>query len=319
MDFTLPDESAQLGRELARWTAKRSERLGEFDGFHRHDWEELVAFGVPGLTQSGGTEIDLVVGLMEVAQAGLPGPVVEAQLALDCGSDDAASALAKGLVVTSVAASATGQHVVVPWGAVADLVVDQATGEVLADGPLPPIRTEYPLAHGWLTRRSAASDVDALQPRRWRLTAAALTGLGRGALARTAAHAVERHQFGRPLASFQAVQFRLAECFNLLEGLRLCVLDAAWRATTGRPDADVAAALTWLWAERMAEQVADHCHQVYGALGFCTETGLVQLTSQMTWFRLAGGHRDAVRLVMDRRARAAGVPPSLVLAGFTTR
>src|SRR5262245_42347373 len=219
MEFSLPDETAQLARELARWTAKRSERLGEFTGFDRDDWLELVAFGLPGITQAGGTEVDLVVGLMEVAQAALPGPVIEAQLALDRGSDEATAALAKGAVITSVAASAAGEDVVVPWGAVADLVVDLATGEVVADSPLTPIRTEYPLAHGWLTRRTGVSEVDALQPRRWRLTAAALTGLGRGALTRTTAHAVERHQFGRPLASFQAVQFRLAECFNLLEGL----------------------------------------------------------------------------------------------------
>jgi hypothetical protein len=317
MDFTLPEQTSQLERELARWTAKRVERLGELDAFDRGDWKELVAFGLPGLTQSGGDEVDLVVGLMEVAKAGLPGPVIEAQLALDAGSTVAADALGEGLVVSSVPAVRPHGPVVVPWGAVADLVVDQADGAVVAEGPLPAVRSQYPLAHGWLeVSPPAVAPTDALAPRRWLLTSAVLAGLGRGALTRTTAHAVDRHQFGRPLASFQAVQFRLAECLNLLEGLRLCVLDAAWRASSGRPDAAVAAALTWLWADRTAEQVADHCHQVYGALGFCNETGLVQLTSQMMWFRLTGGHRDAVRYVMDRRARAAGVPPSRVLPGF---
>jgi hypothetical protein len=316
MDFSLPDETVQLERELARWTSKRSERLGEFDGFDVGDWKELVAFGLPGLTESGGTEIDLVVGLMEVARSGLPGPVVEGQLALDAGSREAVAALAQGLVVTSVPPQPSDEPAVVAWGAVADLVVDQGTGALLSPGSLPAWQTEYPLPHGWLAQPSRARGVDSLQARRWRLTSAALTGLGRGALTRATEHAVQRHQFGRPLASFQAVQFRLADCLNLLSGLRLCVLDAAWRATTGRPDADVASALTWLWAERVAEQVADHCHQVYGALGFCNETGLVQLTSQMMWYRLTGGHRDAVRFVIERRARAAGTPPSRVLPGF---
>jgi hypothetical protein len=316
MDFALPEETAQLERELSRWTAKRSERLGEFDGFDLGDWRELVAFGLPGLTQAGGTETDLVVGLMEVARAGVPGPVVEAQLALDTGNEAATSALAHGQVVTSVPAAATTKDVIVAWGAVADVVVDLANGEVVADGPLPPIRTEYPLPHGWLPRLANPAAADAFRGRRWRLAAAVVAGLGRGALARATTHTVERHQFGRPLASFQAVQFRLAECLNLLEGLRLGVLDAAWRATTGRADADVASALTWLWAERVAEQVADHCHQVYGALGFCNETGLVQLTSQLAWFRLSGDHRGAVRFVIDRRARSGGIPPSRVLAGF---
>jgi hypothetical protein len=316
MDFTLPEQTAQLERELARWTAKRAERLGELDAFDLADWRELVAFGLPGLTQAGGDEVDLVVGLMEVARAGLPGPVVEAQLALDAGSTAAASALAEGQVVSSVPAVRPRGAVIVPWGAVAQLVVDQADGSVLANGPLRAVRTEYPLAHGWLEDQPSAATTDPLRPRRWLLTSAVLAGLGRGALSRTTAHAVDRHQFGRPLASFQAVQFRLAECLNLLEGLRLCVLDAAWRAAEGRADAGVAAALTWLWAERTSEQVADHCHQVYGALGFCNETGLVPLTAQMMWFRVTGGHRDAVGYVMDRRARADGVPPSRVLPGF---
>src|SRR5262249_19085915 len=171
----------------------------------------------------------------------------------------AASALAEGKVVTSVPAAAPSEDVIVAWGAVADLVVDLATGEVVADGPLPPIRSEYPLPHGWFHRADNPAPADASRGRRWRLTATVVAGLGRGALTRATTHTVERHQFGRPLASFQAVQFRLAECLNLLEGLRLGVLDAAWRATTGRPDADVASALTWLWAERVAEQVADHC------------------------------------------------------------
>jgi alkylation response protein AidB-like acyl-CoA dehydrogenase len=150
------------------------------------------------------------------------------------------------------------------------------------------------------------------------LAAAAAAGLGRGALDKTVRHAVDRHQFGRPLASFQAVQFRQAECLNLLDGLRLCVLDAAGRAEAGRADAGVAAALTWLWADRTAEAVADHCHQVFGALGFCTETGLVALTSQLAWFRLTADRAGAVRYVGARRARGPGTPPSRVLSGFAS-
>jgi hypothetical protein len=316
MDFTLPEQTAQLERELARWTAKRVEQLGEVDAFEPDVWPELVAFGLPGLTLAGGDEIDLVVGLMEIAKAALPGPVIEAQLAIDSGSAEAVRAIAEGRVVTSVPPTSSAGPVLVPWGAVAELVVDQASGTVIAQGPLPAVRTQYSLPHGWLEHPTPSSASDQLLPRRWLLISAALAGLGRGALARTTTHAVDRQQFGRPLASFQAVQFRLAECLNLLEGLRLCVLDAAWRASSGRADAGAAAALTWLWAERTAESVADHCHQVYGALGFCDETGLVPLTSQMLWYRVTGGHREAVRYVVDRRARVDGVPPSRVLPGF---
>jgi acyl-CoA dehydrogenase-like protein len=314
MDFELPQQTAQLARELSRWSAKRAERLGDFDGFDLADWKELVDFGLPGLTQAGGSEVDLAVGILEVSAAGLPGPVVEAQLALDSGCAEAAEAIAQGRVVTSVAPG-TDRAAVVGWGAVADLVVDQASGAVLAHGPLPRVETTYPLPHGWLPRPSPGG-TDAPAARRWLLGAAAVTGLGEGALRRATQHTKDRTQFGRPLASFQAVQFRLAECLNLLDGARLCVLDAAWRAAEGRPDADVAAALTWLWASRAAERAAEHAHQVYGALGFCNETGLVQITSQAAWFRRSLGRRDAVRFVIDRRAREPGTPPSRVLPGF---
>lgn len=315
MDVTLPDETEQLARELNRWTTKRVERLGEFSGFDHKVWAELVAFGVPGLLGSGGTVVDLAVALMEVARAGLPGPVIEAQLALDTQCTEAAVALERGEVVTSALGHATANSVAVAWGAVADLVVDQRSGAIAARGSLPPMQNEYALPHGWLSGLEAGS-FDKHAARRWLLASSAIAGLGRGALERTTAHAVNRHQFSRPLASFQAVQFRLAECLNLLEGLRLSVLDAAWRQSTSRADADVAAALTWLWADRTAARVTEHCHQVYGALGFCTETGLVTLTSQMGWLRASTGRRAAVSIVNVRRLRAPGVPPSRVLAGF---
>ncbi|MEX2558205.1 MAG: acyl-CoA dehydrogenase family protein [Actinomycetota bacterium] len=314
MDLRLPEQTIQLASELQRFSARRAERLGDFDGFDLADWKELASFGLPGITQSGGTDVDLVVAIMEGSRAGLPGPVVEAQMALDSGCAEAVKAVARGAVVTSLPPGSAG-NVVVGWGAVADLVVDQGTGTVLATGPLPAARTSYLLPHGWISR-PAAVGWDRMAPRRWLLGAAALEGLGRGALSMAAQHAESREQFGQPLSSFQAVQFRLAECLNLLEGLRLGVLDAAWRANEERPDAPVAAALTWLWADQAAERIVEHVHQVFGALGFCFETGLVQLTSQMSWSRLSIGRRDAVRFVADRRSRTPGVPPSTVLAGF---
>jgi acyl-CoA dehydrogenase len=314
MDLALPDTAEQLARELGRWASRRAERLGDFDGFDLADWKELVGFGLPGITTAGGTDVDLAAAFMAAAEAGLPGPLLEAQLALESGSAEAAEAIRQGRVVTSVEPGPAGD-VLAGWGAVADVVVDQGTGAMLTQGPLPRAESPLPLPHGWV-RRPPSEEADRLAPRRWLLGAAAVAGLGRGALGLARRHTAERHQFGRPLASFQAVQFRLAECLNMLEGVRLGVLDAAWRAAERRPDAGVAAALTWLWAERAAVHVAEHTHQVFGALGFCNETGLVQITAQMTWLRLSIGRRDATRFVIARRDRTPRTPPSRVLAGF---
>jgi alkylation response protein AidB-like acyl-CoA dehydrogenase len=104
---------------------------------------------------------------------------------------------------------------------------------------------------------------------------------------------------------------------HLLEGVRLSVLDSAWRLATDRPRADVAAALCWLLAEDVSRTVSGHCHQVFGALGFCTETGLIQLTEAAKWLRLSVGRTSAIDRVRSQRAVAGGDPPSLVLAGFS--
>lgn len=315
MDFQLPAETSQLSRELGRLTAKRSERLAEFTGFDLDGWLQLLEFGLPGLTRAGGTDIDLVVGLIAVAEAALPGPVVEAQLAIESGSEEALRCLDLGQVVTSVRLRDDTAPAIVPWGAVADVVVEEGTGRLLASQALPPVASEYPIAHGWLRGVSKAVG-DPLAPRRWLLRSAALAGLAKGALALAARHATDRRQFGRPLASFQAVQFRLAECLNLVEGLRLCVLDAAWRSASRREDAGVAAGLTWIWAQRAGAKVTEHCHQVFGAFGFCQESGLVALTAQMAWLLSSESDREATRFVLDRRSRATGAPPSRVLPGF---
>ena len=79
------------------------------------------------------------------------------------------------------------------------------------------------------------------------------------------AHAVDRVQFGRPIAGFQAVRHRLAETLVAVEGAR-ALLDAAWEA----PSAE-AAAMAKATAGRSARTAARHCQQVLAGVGFTTE------------------------------------------------
>jgi Acyl-CoA dehydrogenase, C-terminal domain len=230
--------------------------------------------------------------------------------------DVARKALADGAVVTSVPPGPAGPTVV-GWGAQAALVVDQGDGSVLADGPLPGVGGAYDLPHGWYDRPAASAGPDPLRARRWLLSAAASAGLAAGALQATVRYAKEREQFGRPLSSFQALQMRMAESLHLLERCELMVRDAAWRMGEGRADGPVSAALAWLFVAPSVKTITGHAHQVYGALGFATETGLFRATSQAQWLRLATPSKDAARFVMARRTRAPGVPPSQVLTGFT--
>jgi len=78
-------------------------------------------------------------------------------------------------------------------------------------------------------------------------------------------HALERVQFGVPIASFQAVRHKLADTYVALESARTA-LDAAWEE--GRPfDAMMAKAI----AGRSARVAAKHCQQVLAGIGFTLE------------------------------------------------
>jgi alkylation response protein AidB-like acyl-CoA dehydrogenase len=82
-------------------------------------------------------------------------------------------------------------------------------------------------------------------------------------LART--HAMERMQFGRPIARFQAVRHKLAESLVAVEGLD-AVLDAA-----GTDPGPMTAALAKASAGRTARTVGAHCQQVLAGIGFTAE------------------------------------------------
>jgi hypothetical protein len=92
-----------------------------------------------------------------------------------------------------------------------------------------------------------------------------LVGTGRTMLELARVHALERIQFGRPIASFQAVRHRLAESYVALDAAA-ALLDAAWDA----PDR-VTAAMAKALAGRSVRTVARHAQQVLAGIGFTTE------------------------------------------------
>ena len=92
-----------------------------------------------------------------------------------------------------------------------------------------------------------------------------LVGAGRAMLDLARAHALERIQFGRPIATFQAVRHRLAESLVALDAAA-ALLDAAWEDPS-----PVTAAMAKAFAGRSARTVARHCQQVLAGIGFTTE------------------------------------------------
>jgi hypothetical protein len=98
------------------------------------------------------------------------------------------------------------------------------------------------------------------------------------ALETTAAHVTARHQFGRPLAAFQAVQFQVADATVAVQALRELAHFTMWRLFVAPLDRLVDALALRVHALESASYVLRVCHQLHGAIGFCDEHDLSILT-----------------------------------------
>ncbi len=92
-------------------------------------------------------------------------------------------------------------------------------------------------------------------------------GVCEAALRQTAAYLNTRHQFGRPLSTFQATMLRVADGAIDIEAMRVTGQNAAWRFDTGRDAADAARVAKWQASERGQRTVhaTQHLHGGVGA------------------------------------------------------
>ena len=99
---------------------------------------------------------------------------------------------------------------------------------------------------------------------------AQMVGLAQGAFDIAIQYSQERHQFGRPIAEFQGVQFELAELATQIEAARLLTYNAA-RLRDIRLPFVKEAAMAKLFASRAAERVASSAIEIHGGYGFTRE------------------------------------------------
>jgi hypothetical protein len=133
-----------------------------------------------------------------------------------------------------------------------------------------------------------------------------LVGAGRAMLTLARQHALDRTQFGRPVASFQAIRHRLAETLVAIEGAEATLLAAAVE-----PDG-----LSFLLAKAAAGQAAltaaRHCQQVLGGIGFTAEHELHRHVKRaLVLDGLLGSSRDLTREA-GATLRAKGFAPRLI-------
>jgi hypothetical protein len=111
-----------------------------------------------------------------------------------------------------------------------------------------------------------------------------LTGTSRAMLTLARTHVLDRVQFGRPLAAFQAVRHKLAETLVAIEGAE---------ATLTAAQDDLGSLLAKAAAGQAALTAAKHCQQVLGGIGFTTEHDLHRhIRRAMVLDGLLGGTRE---------------------------
>jgi 3-oxo-4-pregnene-20-carboxyl-CoA dehydrogenase beta subunit len=136
-------------------------------------------------------------------------------------------------------------------------------------------------------------------------TAAVGDGAVAGALGLTAAYIARREQFGRPLATFQAVAGQAADIYIASRTLHLAAISACWRLAAGLDAAaDVDVAAYWLASE--APAALRSCHQLHGGIGLDMEYPLHRysaLVSDLVRFVGGAGYRLGV---LAGGARPAG-------------
>jgi alkylation response protein AidB-like acyl-CoA dehydrogenase len=91
-------------------------------------------------------------------------------------------------------------------------------------------------------------------------------GVTEEAIRRAATYLNERHQFGRPLSSFQATMLRAADAYIDSEAIRVTLWQAAWRLDTGRPATDAVAVALW-WASEAGQRVVHATQHLHGGMG----------------------------------------------------
>jgi alkylation response protein AidB-like acyl-CoA dehydrogenase len=141
-----------------------------------------------------------------------------------------------------------------------------------------PLGSDTLLAYGV----AAEAAVGLLADRAAAGSAALLIGLAERMLTLSASYAKERHQFGKPIGSFQAVKHLLANARVALEFARPATYRAAWSLATAQPTLSHDASMAKAMASDAADLAARVALQVHGAIGYTWECDLHFFLKQ-TW------------------------------------
>jgi acyl-CoA dehydrogenase len=130
--------------------------------------------------------------------------------------------------------------------------------------------------------------------------AAAAVGMARRALDEALAYSKRRVQFGRPIAEFQGIQFKLGDMATELEAARLLVYRAAWKKDQGAEPVTRESAMAKLYATETAQRVIDQAVQIHGGNGVVKGFVVERLYREIRALRIYEGTSEIQKLVIAR-------------------
>ena len=129
-------------------------------------------------------------------------------------------------------------------------------------------------------------------------------GGARGALDAAVAYTKDRRQFGRPIADFQATQFRVADMATELEAARLLVHQAARCLDAGHPDATLRCAMAKRLATDLGFAIVDSALQLHGGYGYIQDYPVERLLRDLRVHRILEGTNEIMRVIIARKVLA---------------
>lgn len=122
-------------------------------------------------------------------------------------------------------------------------------------------------------------------------------GAARSAMEYAIDYVKKRRAFGAPIASYQGIQFKIAEMYQKVETARLLTWKAAWEADH-TPDATISASVAKLYASEAALEVANEALQVFGGYGYTTFFPVEKLLRDTRLFRIYEGTSEVQRMIL---------------------
>jgi alkylation response protein AidB-like acyl-CoA dehydrogenase len=287
-DFLAGDDQRAFAETLTAALTKRAE--GGAADASAELWKDLADLGLFGLCTPavGGTPLDVAVAMETLGAQLCPGPVLATIAAAELLAGAELEAVVSGLIRPTVT---DGRHV--PWADSAALVIElDETSAWLAQVDGQPVSEPGISGETWgiarLARGAALGDASRATAMFNLGLACYLLGAARRLIEQGARHAATREQFGKPIGAFQAVAHPLASSWaetNAAWALAQLVAAEFAAGPSGPGPVDRSRKLREA-ATRASLGAAYAVHQVMGAMGFATESGVASASTRIRQWSL---------------------------------